>query len=54
MSELDERGIDLPVGAWFKNEDFGQGRPELVASIRNALKTARIQLATDAPVVVTQ
>ncbi|MBW1879579.1 MAG: mechanosensitive ion channel family protein [Deltaproteobacteria bacterium] len=54
VSELDERGIDLLVGAWFKNEDFGQGRSELVASIRNALKTARIQLATDAPVVVTQ
>jgi small conductance mechanosensitive channel len=54
VSELDERGIDLLVGAWFKNEDYGRGRSDLVGSIRDALKTARIQLATDAPVVVSQ
>jgi small conductance mechanosensitive channel len=54
VTELDEKGIDLLVGAWFKNEDYGSGRSDLVESIRDTLKTARIPLATDAPVVVSQ
>lgn len=52
LTGLDSQGVDVLVAAWFDNAKFAEGKSQLIRSVRDALKKARIGLSTDAAVVV--
>ena len=51
LLDLDAQGIDLLVAAWFKNEDFAEGRSALISAVRDALKKAKIELTSTSTIV---
>lgn len=54
VEAIDAWGVDLLVAGWFTADDFGAGKSDVTAALREALESSGVELSTRTPAVFAQ